>query len=56
MLRIGIIQMQSAPMDVKANLNTAETLIQEAVNEGAELIILPELFNVGFFGSSGTDM
>jgi predicted amidohydrolase len=53
MLRIGIIQMQSAPMDVKANLNTAETLIQEAVNEGAELIILPELFNVGFFLEEG---
>lgn len=49
MVRIGIIQMQSKPLKVKKNLSLAENLIAKTVKEGAQLVVLPEMFNVGFY-------
>ncbi len=41
--KIGVVQMASGP-NVSANLLEAERLIRQAVDEGAELVILPENF------------
>ncbi|MDX9699157.1 MAG: carbon-nitrogen hydrolase family protein [Rhodocyclaceae bacterium] len=41
--RVAAVQMVSGP-DVQANLRSAETLIAEAVDGGAQLIALPEYF------------
>lgn len=49
MVRIGIIQMQSEPLKVKNNLSLAEHLIDRVVRDGAQLVVLPEIFNVGFY-------
>ena len=49
MVNVGIIQMQSEPLNVEKNLSMAEHLIIKAVRDGAELVVLPELFNVGFY-------
>ncbi len=48
MVNIGIIQMKSAPLKVNENLLKAEKYIIQTAKEGAELIVLPEMFNVGF--------
>lgn len=49
MVRIGIVQMQSEPLRVNENLNRAKFLIDNAIQDGAQLIVLPEMFNVGFY-------
>jgi predicted amidohydrolase len=49
MIRIGIVQMQSIPLKVNENLSLAESLIMQAVRDGAQLVVLPEMFNVGFY-------
>ncbi|QIK36741.1 carbon-nitrogen hydrolase family protein [Caldichromatium japonicum] len=41
--KIGVVQMASGP-NVSANLLEAERLIRQAVDEGAELVVLPENF------------
>lgn len=48
-VRIGIIQMQSEPLNVDDNLGFAERIIAEVSNDGAQIIVLPEVFNVGFY-------
>ena len=45
MSKVAAIQMASGP-NVKANLAEAEKLIQIAVQQGAELIVLPENFAI----------
>ena len=49
MVRIGIIQMQAEPLNVDQNLALAEDLITKTVKNGAQLVVLPEMFNVGFY-------
>ena len=49
MLSIGIIQMQSAPLRVEENLSLAGRLVAQAATDGAQLVVLPEVFNVGFY-------
>ena len=49
MVRIGIIQMQAEPLNVQRNLALAENLIDKTVRNGAQLVVLPEMFNVGFY-------
>ena len=42
------IQMCSEPSNVAANLDHAESLLRQAHDGGAELAVLPELFNTGY--------
>jgi N-carbamoylputrescine amidase len=42
------IQMPSEPRGVGANLERADTLLRRAHSQGAELAVLPELFNTGY--------
>ena len=49
MVRIGIIQMESEPLEVEKNLSKANELIAKAARDGAQVLVLPEVFNVGFY-------
>ena len=49
MLNIGVIQMQSEPLNIDKNLSRAEHYISKCVEDGAQLVVLPEMFNVGFY-------
>jgi predicted amidohydrolase len=42
------IQMPAEPLNLSANLERADTLLHEAHAEGADLAVLPELFNTGY--------
>lgn len=46
-MRVAAIQLQSIIGDIDANLTACEQLADMAANEGAEWIILPELFTTG---------
>lgn len=48
-LRIGIAQLANRPKDRRSNLEAAEGLIGELASDGAQLVVLPELFNVGYY-------
>ena len=52
MSKVAAIQMASGP-NVKANLAEAEKLIKIAVQQGAELVVLPE--NFAIMGMDETD-
>lgn len=45
---VAAIQMFAVPFDVPRNLARARQLVQAAVDEGAQLVLLPELFNTGY--------
>lgn len=47
-LRAAAVQMPSTPGDVPANLEYADAALRRARDEGAELVVLPELFNTGY--------
>jgi predicted amidohydrolase len=42
------IQMPAEPRQVAANLDRADALLRQARDQGAELAVLPELFNTGY--------
>jgi N-carbamoylputrescine amidase len=46
------IQMSSDLLDLSANLQRADGLLREARRAGAELVVLPELFNTGYSSCS----
>ena len=48
MLRLGIVQMNAEPLNVEGNLLKAEGYIAKCAADGAQLVVLPEMFNVGF--------
>ena len=48
-LRVGLVQMNTVPCEAAENRKTAERLIRRAAEAGAELVVLPETWNVGFF-------
>ena len=47
-IKVAAIQMFSQIGDVAGNLRQAEALITEAAQAGAQLIVLPEVFNTGY--------
>ena len=49
MLNVGVVQMLARPLEVGENLALAERCIERAAGEGARLVVLPEMFNVGFY-------
>ncbi len=52
-MNVGIVQMEPVALDAARNLSRAEKLLSAVVLEGAKLVVLPEMFNVGFyFGES----
>ena len=46
---VAAVQMQARPKDVDYNLSKGEWFVEEAAEKGAKLVLLPELFNVGYF-------
>jgi predicted amidohydrolase len=51
-LRVAAVQMDAQVGAVEANLAHATTLVDQAVAQGARLVVLPELFNTGYEYSS----
>ncbi len=49
MVKIGVIQKQSEPLKVEKNLSHLEQLISKCAENGAQIVVLPEMFNVGFY-------
>ena len=47
-VRVAAIQMQCAK-DVTTNIQTAERLVRQAAEQGAQIILLPELFERPYF-------
>lgn len=47
-MKVGYIQMEPKLLDLNANLSKAERFIKDAAREGADLIVLPELFDTGY--------
>ena len=47
-VRVAAIQMQCAK-DVATNIQTAERLVRQAAEQGAQIILLPELFERPYF-------
>lgn len=52
-LRVGLVQMKSAPCRADENRAAAERLIRLAAARSAKLIQLPETWNLGFFPKEG---
>lgn len=42
------LQFFATPFDLTRNLNTAERLARQAAAQGAQIVVLPELFNTGY--------
>lgn len=47
-LAVAAIQMPSTPLDVSGNIERADEQLRAARDRGAELAVLPELFNTGY--------
>jgi N-carbamoylputrescine amidase len=47
-VKVAAIQMPSVPLDVAGNLQRADEQLRAAHAQGAELAVLPELFNTGY--------
>lgn len=48
LVKVSAVQMQCTK-DVKENINTADRLVREAKKQGADIILLPELFERQYF-------
>ncbi|MEQ8897258.1 MAG: carbon-nitrogen hydrolase family protein [Roseovarius sp.] len=48
-LKVSVAQMHCVPGDVEANLGIIEKLVALAAQEGAKLIVLPEMATTGYF-------
>ncbi len=47
-LTVAAIQMPSTPLDVSGNIERADEQLRAAHDRGAEMAVLPELFNTGY--------
>lgn len=47
-MKLGCIQLQVAFGDVEKNFSRVEELVREAANKGAEVVILPEMWNTSY--------
>ncbi len=47
-IKVAAVRMQGAPAPKAERLQRADALIAEAVGAGAQLVVLPELFNTGY--------
>lgn len=47
MVNIGLIQMNAIPLDLRENLSKAAHYISQTARAGADIVVLPEMFNVG---------
>lgn len=54
-VKVACLQMHTVYHDVNANLTTARRMILEACENGANLLVLPEVFNVGGSGATRKD-
>jgi predicted amidohydrolase len=48
MTRVALLEFSSAPGDVQENVERAVRMVDEAARKGAELAVLPELWNTGY--------
>jgi predicted amidohydrolase len=48
-MRVALAQLDQEAGDVDGNLDRAATAVAEAADRGADLVVLPELFTVGYF-------
>ena len=47
-LPVAVVQFFATPVALERNLQTAERLVRAAAASGAQVIVLPELFNIGY--------
>lgn len=47
-MKVAYVQMEPVFLDPEANYSRAEKLIREAADQGAKLVVLPELFDTGY--------
>ena len=47
-MRVAVIQYELKPGDVEANHTKAVKLLEDAAHKGAEMAVLPELWNTGY--------
>ena len=47
-IRVAVVQAQSLPGQIQANLDHAAGLVDQAAAQGASIVVLPELFSCGY--------
>jgi predicted amidohydrolase len=47
-VRIAVVQMNASPSSVRERLTRAEEFVAQCAQSGAQLIVLPEVFNTGY--------